>query len=255
MNILFIGLIIASLYTGKLFSQISIEKAKKLANPLDYISVPFQNNFDLNIKPNNGFRWTMNIMPVIPFSLNKNWNSINRIVVPVISQTDIYLNKSQSGIGDVLINSFLSPKSTNLVWGVGPAVYFPNGFPEELTTKKWGIGPNVIAMKSKGRLTLGALIFHLWSIAGSNARPEYSFTYFQPVSLYNFNKGWGIGLSAEISNEWKKKVSNGVLIFQGSKLFNLSGQLINFVLGNRYYFGNFNKPEYGFRASINFLFP
>lgn len=238
-----------------LYSQNGVEIAKRLSNPLGYISVPFQNNIDFNIPKNNGFRWTLNLLPIIPFSLNKNFNVINRLVVPVIHQNDIYLNKSQTGISDLLINSFLSPKNCPVVWGIGPAISIPSGFPEELTTKKWGFGPNLIAMKTTGRLIIGALLFHLWSFNGDNSRPDYSFTYFQPVSLYNFNQGWGIGLSAEISNEWKKKTLNGAIIFQGSKLLNISGQLVNLVLGPKVYFGNFNKPELGIRASINLLFP
>ena len=222
---------------------------------MGYISVPFQNNVDFNIEPNNGFRWTMNLMPIIPFSFNKELNVLNRIVVPVIVQDNIFKNTTQTGISDVLINSFISPKGSGVVWGIGPSVYVPVGFPQELTSKKWGLGPGFIAMKVSGRLTLGALIFHLWSAAGSNTRPDFSFTYFQPVSLYNFNDGWGIGLSAEISNEWKKNVTNGSIIFQGSKLTNISGQLVNFVLGPKIYFGNIKKPVMGIRAVVNLLFP
>lgn len=91
----------------------------------------------------------MNLLPIIPFSLNENFNAINRLVVPVIHQKDIFQNKSQTGISDLLINSFLSPKNSSIVWGIGPAISIPTGFPEELTTKKWGAGPNVIAMKKK----------------------------------------------------------------------------------------------------------
>ncbi|MCX6160273.1 MAG: hypothetical protein NTV87_02900 [Ignavibacteriae bacterium] len=255
MKIVIIFIVIILFSSAVSNSQNAIQIAKRLSNPLGYLSIPFQNNIDFNIEPNNGFKWTMNLMPIIPFAINKNWNSLNRIVVPVISQTDIYKNTTQTGISDILINAFLSPRGDGMVWGLGPAINIPSGFPEELTTKKWGLGPNFIAMNSFGRLILGALVFHLWSAAGSDTRPEYSFTYFQPVSLYNFNGGWGIGLSAEMSNEWKKKVSTGAVIFQGSKLINISGQLINFVLGPKYYFGNFKKPEIGIRASVNFLFP
>lgn len=238
-----------------IYSQNKVDIAKRLSNPLGYISVPFQNNIDFNIPKNNGFRWTLNLLPIIPFSLNKNIEVINRLVVPVIYQNDIYKNKSQTGISDLLINSFISPKNSSIEWGIGPALSIPSGFPEELTTRKWGAGPNVIAMKTKGRFIIGALLFHLWSLNENNTRPDYSFTYFQPVSLYNFNHGWGIGLSAEISNEWIKKTLSGAIIFQGSKLLNISGQLVNFVLGPKLYFGNFNKPELGIRASFNFLFP
>ncbi|MCX6165144.1 MAG: hypothetical protein NTU73_09870 [Ignavibacteriae bacterium] len=238
-----------------LFSQNANELARKLSNPLGYLSVPFQNNIDFNIPPNNAFRWTMNLMPIIPFSVNKDWNSLNRIVAPFIHQKDIFKDKSQTGIGDILINAFISPKGTDIVWGIGPSIYFPCGTPLELTARKWAIGPNIIAMKSEGRLILGALFFHIWSVAGDKARPDFSYSYFQPVSLYNFNGGWGIGLSAEISNEWKKKITSGAVIFQGSKMLNIEGQLVNFVLGPKIYFGDFNRPDIGIRASINLLYP
>lgn len=250
------SLTVASLLiTNKVLPQNNNPVAKKLSNPLGYVSIPFQSNIDFNIPKHNGFKWTMNLLPIIPVNLNHSFNIINRIVVPVISQKDIFKNTSQTGLGDILINSFLSPKSESLVWGIGPAIYFPSGFPEELSAKKWAAGPDFIIMKTEGRLILGALLFHIWSFGGNESRPDFSYTYFQPVSLYNFNNGWGIGLSAEISNEWKKKISNGSLILQGSKLMNISGQLVNFVLGPKYYFGNFNKPEIGIRASVNLLFP
>jgi hypothetical protein len=54
--------------------------AKKLQNPVAaLISVPFQNNFDFGLGPSNdGFRYTLNIQPVIPISLNRDWNLISR---------------------------------------------------------------------------------------------------------------------------------------------------------------------------------
>jgi len=236
-------------------AQNQIEIAKKLSNPLGYVSFPFQSNFDVNVPPNNAFRWTMYMMPIVPFSINKNFNSLNRIVLPVIHQKDIFKGTTQTGIGDLLINAFISPKSDDIVYGVGPTVYIPLGTPLQLTTRKWAAGPGIVAMNSFGRLKLGALLFHMWSVAGDNARPDFSLTYFQPVSLYNFNNGWGIGLSAEISNEWKKKITNGSVIFQASKLVNISNQFVNIVFGPKLFFGDFNRPELGLRLSFNFLFP
>ena len=52
--------------------------AKQLANPIAVlISVPFQFNYDSDIGPaDDGERVTLNIQPVIPTTLNENWNVI-----------------------------------------------------------------------------------------------------------------------------------------------------------------------------------
>lgn len=66
------------------------ELAKQLQNPVaSLISVPFQNNFDFNLGPNgDGFRYTLNFQPVVPFSLTQDYNIIVRTIVPIISQDD-----------------------------------------------------------------------------------------------------------------------------------------------------------------------
>jgi len=79
--------------------------AKRLANPVAaLISVPFQFNYDSDIGPaDNGERATLNIQPVIPITLNEDWNVISRTIAPVIWQDDIFPGAGdQFGIGDVL---------------------------------------------------------------------------------------------------------------------------------------------------------
>ena len=50
------------------------ELAKKLQNPVaNLISVPIQNNWDFGIGPSNAMRYLVNVQPVIPFSLTKEW--------------------------------------------------------------------------------------------------------------------------------------------------------------------------------------
>ena len=59
------------------------ELAKKLANPLAaLISVPMQLNYDKDIGPDDdGSLWQLNIQPVIPFSLSRDWLLISRTII------------------------------------------------------------------------------------------------------------------------------------------------------------------------------
>ena len=89
------------------------ELAKKLSNPVAaLISVPLQFNYDQNIGPqDDGSRFTLNVQPVIPFSISKDWNLISRTITPVISQQDIFPDAgNQFGIGDIVQSLFFSPK-------------------------------------------------------------------------------------------------------------------------------------------------
>ena len=66
-------------------SQKSDNIAKKLSNPLGYVSIPFQSNIDFNIPKHNGFKWTMNLLPIIPVELNKSLYSRFVLTVLVIA--------------------------------------------------------------------------------------------------------------------------------------------------------------------------
>ena len=76
------------------------ELVKELNNPVSsLISVPFQNNFEFKLGQNNdGFRYTLNFQPVIPFSLNKDWDLITRTIVPYIYQDDVIGTTNQNGL-------------------------------------------------------------------------------------------------------------------------------------------------------------
>lgn len=103
------------------------------------ISVPLQLNCDGDIGPaDRGERWTLNIQPVIPISLNDDWNLISRTIVPVLAQQDIFPGAgSHSGIGDVVQSAFFSPTAptaSGWIWGAGPALLIPTGSDDLLTT-------------------------------------------------------------------------------------------------------------------------
>jgi len=56
-------------------SKSAEELAKETQNPVaNLISVPFQNNFNFGLGPNDATQWILNVQPVIPITLNKDWN-------------------------------------------------------------------------------------------------------------------------------------------------------------------------------------
>ena len=67
-------------------AELSAEELAKLAqNPVgNLISVPFQNNTNLNYGPEKGTQNILNIQPVIPIEVDKDWNIITRTIVPLI---------------------------------------------------------------------------------------------------------------------------------------------------------------------------
>src|SRR5689334_17649647 len=119
--------------------------AKQLNNPISsLISVPFQANEDWGYGPSgNGYKFTLNIQPVIPISISKDWNMIVRTIVPIVSQHDLFFvpnlpknsplqpqNRSQDGLSDTTQSFFFSPKNPGpfgLIWGLGPALLYPTG--------------------------------------------------------------------------------------------------------------------------------
>ena len=99
-------------------AELSAEELAKLAqNPVgNLVSVPFQNNTNLNFGPDKRTQNILNIQPVIPVSVNEDWNIITRTIVPVISQP-LPDGERTDGIGDTVFTAFLSPaKPGHFIW-------------------------------------------------------------------------------------------------------------------------------------------
>lgn len=236
--------------------------AKKLANPIAaLVSVPFQFNYDGGYGPDNGTKSVLNIQPVIPFSINKDWNVISRTIMPIVSQHDV-VGKSgnQSGLGDITQSLFFSPKdptSNGLIWGVGPAFLIPSATDSLLGGEKWGGGPSAVLLRQEGSLTYGVLANHIWSFAGDRQRQNVSATFLQPFFSHTTTDAWTFGIDAESSYDWNDDRWSVPANFTVSKIVKLGSQLVSFQVGARYWV---TAPEYGpsdlgFRAGITFLFP
>lgn len=162
-----------------------------MANPVSsLISVPLQNNADFGIGENNGSRYTLNVQPVLPLGLSEKLYLIIRWVQPVIAQYNITgIGEHQAGLADATVSAFFSPAivKKGIIWGLGPVFLFPYGTNEFLTGKKFGTGVTGVILTQKDGFTVGALVNQLWSIAGSDERPDISQLYLQPFLLTTGN--------------------------------------------------------------------
>jgi hypothetical protein len=237
--------------------------AKQLANPVAaLISVPFQLNYDGDIGPaRGGDRWLLNIQPVVPIELNRDWNVISRTILPVISQDDIYPGAgSQTGIGDVVQSLFFSPKAPTAggwIWGAGPVFLLPTGSDRLLTTDKWGAGPTGVALRQQGPWTYGALANHIWSFAGPSGRPDVNATFLQPFVTYTTPTAWSFTLNTESTYDWENRQWAVPLNALVSKVTKIGDQIVSFGGGVRYWAdGPEGGPHgWGFRLVATLLFP
>jgi len=237
--------------------------AKKLANPIAaLISLPLQLNYDENIGPKDeGERWLLNIQPVVPFSLSEDWNLISRTILPVINQKNIGGNTgSQSGIGDIAQSIFFSPKEPTergWIWGLGPVALLPTGSDDLLTADKWGLGPTAVTLKQDGPWTYGALVNHIWSVAGDDDRMDINTTFLQPFLTYTTPGAVSITAQTESTYDWKSEQWNVPCNLVVAKVTKIGSQLVSVAAGVRYYADSTDSGPEGFggRLILTLLFP
>lgn len=237
------------------------ELAKQLTNPVaSLISLPFQNNFDFGIGANDGWRYTLNVQPVIPFSLSEDWNLISRTIVPFIHQEDVIGSSSQSGLSDTVQSLFFSPAKPGpggLIWGAGPVFLLPTATDDLLGADKFGLGPTAVGLRQSGPWTYGALVNHIWSVAGSDRVGNISATFLQPFLAYTTKDAWTFALNTESTYDWEAEQWSIPINVAVSKVFTIGGQGVSVTGGVRYWAESPNNGPEGFggRVSLTFLFP
>lgn len=239
------------------------ELAKKLSNPIaSLISVPLQLNYDSGIgSDDKGDRFVLNVQPVIPISINEDWNLISRTIIPLMSQDNIFPGAgSQSGFGDIVQSVFFSPKAptaSGWVWGAGPVFVLPAATDDLLGAEKWGVGPTGVVLKQNGPWTMGALANHIWSFAGDNKRNDINSTFFQPFLSYTTPKAVSYAINIESTYDWDSDQWAIPVNLTMTKVTKIGGQLVSVGGSVRYWVESADSgPEgFGVRLMITLLYP
>ena len=246
-------------------AEMSADELAKLAqNPVgNLISVPFQNNTNLNYGPQKGTQNILNIQPVIPISVNRDWNIITRTIVPVIWMPAMGPGiDSLNGVGDTVVTAFLSPANPGKwIWGLGPVVQIPTNSNSELGNKNWGLGPSavVLHLDHGSPWVYGALFNNVWSVSSSREGGSYNNFLLQPFINYNFAGGLYLTSAPIIIADWKADSNQRWTVPMGGgvgKIFHLGKLPVNAQLSAYY---NIVRPDNGpnwqIRAQAQFMFP
>ncbi len=237
--------------------------AKMLSNPIaNLISVPFQADYNQNIGPGDeGSVWVTNIQPVIPFTLNEEWNLISRTILPVIDQEDIPIKgMGESGIGDIVQSFFFSPQektSSGIIWGVGPVFLLPTASDDALGGEKWGIGPTAVALKQNGPWTYGALTNHIESFAGDDNRSDISMTLLQPFLTYRTKTMTTFVLENQSTYDWENEEWAVPFTFSVQQMVKIGKVPFQIGAGVRYWAVSSDNgaEDWGARLQVTFILP
>ena len=259
------------------------ELAKKLQNPVaSLISFPLQSNFDFRIGPSDeGWRYTLNIQPVIPISIGSDWNLIVRTIIPYIHQEDVFKGPPttveedidgipvdvtpgphpghvQDGLGDIVQSFFLSPKEPVGGWilAAGPVFLYPSATDPLLGSEKWGAGPTGLILKQTGGWTYGILANQIWSFAGDVERRSVNATFLQPFISYTTKSKTTFALNTESTYNWNDSQWTVPVNLSVSQLLRIGKLPVSLAVGARYYAeGPSGGSDWGLRFVITPLFP
>ncbi|MGO9061381.1 MAG: transporter [Candidatus Binataceae bacterium] len=234
------------------------ELAISVHNPFeDFVKVPIQSTTGFQLGWQHKVGDSLNIEPLLPFSLNADWDLMAR---PSLTVTYAPTPHEQSGLEDLQTSFFLTPaKETTLIWGVGPIFEFPSASSSELGTGKWSAGPTAAFVYSEGPWFGTMLTYQLMSFAGNHERGSVNQTYLEPDISYNFESGWYVQCDPAITYDWTADTANAWTIPMGADIgraFKMGSQDLSLQAGAYDLLKRPDgAPQWIVRVSVTLLFP
>ena len=238
--------------------------ASKLTNPVaKLVSVPFQFNYNQNMGlDQNGSMVSLTVQPVIPLSLNADWNFIARPIMTGAIQNNID-GLSGTGVAPVLFETFISPNSASkVVWGVGPFLSTPSLSGAQYGTKQWGAGISAVGLIRPGQWTIGMLGYQSWSVSASGSQATNpggtaNNTYWQPFINYVTKDAWTFGVNTESTFNWDTRRASNPMNATISKLVYFGKLPVSFTAGARYYLSSVpgGASGWGARFTMTLVLP
>ena len=220
------------------------------------VSLPLQYNYYANGGLGTASEMVLNVQPVLPLPIGKNWLVVSRTIVPFVStpvpdlgigggNTISQLARPQlGGIADIQEQAYVtSAKPGKWTWAVGPILSFPTATNRLTRTGQWGLGPTAVALTMPGPWVIGTLVNNVWRIGGSSNGHDLNTFTLQPFVNYNLPHAWAISTAPLITSDWSSRPGNRWTVPIGagvSKIAHVGDQPLNFILQ---YYHNVSHPD------------
>jgi hypothetical protein len=238
------------------------ESARQSENPIaPVVKVPFQENLEYGLGPNDRAESLFKLEPVIPLPLAGGWAVVVRTIVPFEYKPDTMATTGgTSGLGDINPTFFVAPKHGDLFkWGVGPDFELPTATQQSIGTGKLSVGPSIAFVLQPRPWTVGAIVSNIWSFAGESGSANVNKFSAQYFIHFNFKSGWTLSTSPTMTADWNAKSGDVWEIPVGGgvgKVFKLGHRVVHpSVQAYGYAASPSNGPEWLLRCQVTLVVP
>ena len=246
----------ASETTSEAGQMPSVEELQKLKqNPVSGLKqILFQANVNPNYPDSGKTQGIYSLQAVWPFSLNDDYRLVTYTILPQYHVPAQAGESAINGLGDTLINLFVSPKKKDgaLTWGAGPTILLPTRGDAALGSNRVALGPAALLYYEAEKWNAGLVLQNGWSLGNASGINKVNAFGAQYLFSYNLPDGWSIYSNATIASDWTKEQSERWTVPLGGgvgKLFYVGKLPISISLQGFY---NVVTPTGGPNWSMNF---
>jgi len=225
-----------SLFVGPVLrAQETVDELRDLArNPVsDAIKVPFAESINFGAGPYDRTSNSLQLQPVIPLQISKNWLLVPRIVATAVAyEPDVaQTHGGTTGLGDTVATFFFTAfHAGKLIWGVGPSLLIPTATDSRLGAGKWDLGPSAVLLVEPDWGSAGVLVQNIWSLPGHSSRASVNQLQIETSFSYNLPLGWYLVTAPTINADWTQAAGQRWLVpFGGGagRTFNIRNQAVD----------------------------
>jgi hypothetical protein len=233
------------------------ELAQALENPIyDRVTIPLQNNYDCCFAPGGGYKYTLNIEPVIPLLRLDTIEVISRTLAPIVYE---YNNKRDQGghvgMGDVTQAFYIGQElGKAFYYGAGPIFLIPSE-DSQISSRQWAAGPTFAVGGKSGRVTASFIFWHYWSFAGETSAKPVSKTRLQPAIGYTFSDATTLKVGLDADYDWVKSRWTAPFVPGVSHVFKVRSHTVQLALAAKIYTSSVDGPQDGVRFTATYVFP